>query len=509
MTFKSAEYETGLMRTDRGLFWDKGNQVYDVRHPDFEGGAKGDGVTDDTKAIQAAVNNLLHGEENTGELGIIGVGGRLYFPAGVYVITAPIVVDSGLVTGSRLNNISFVGDGMLASTILNTDTSGGDAFQLIGQASNALKSSLFRDLGIKGNASSGNGLTIGTRVGGQMCFERFLVSHHGGHGYAFTTTNNNISFYTCRAHSNGGSGYFGTLNTEQVWFYGCSFRDNDVGLTISSNTNICNIYGGDIHGNRIGISVGGGELNPVSSLEFRGIYFEVNERDVVVTNVGSTNFSQSVLIAANSFSQTTPTDAGRYCIEVQRGQAVYIEHNEFRNITDANVVSCIYAGAASEDVYIGPNWFPASTTRPMVSIHASATRTWGYTKPDTDTTQFNAWGPVVADKGLALGSPTVSTLSTGALPLITGSIIKVAAESGTTDGLDFIEIPDEAGRMIILKADDGDTITINDNTGSPPSGYDAIQCAGSLAMDGNDHMTLYYDDDEGSGKWKELSRSVN
>jgi len=38
------EHEIGEIRTDRGLFIDKGNVSVNVRHKDFNLGARGDGV---------------------------------------------------------------------------------------------------------------------------------------------------------------------------------------------------------------------------------------------------------------------------------------------------------------------------------------------------------------------------------------------------------------------------------------------------------------------------------
>jgi len=53
------ENELGQMRTDRGLFIDKGNYYVDPRHPDFGGGgARGDGVNDDGVAFNDARAHL-------------------------------------------------------------------------------------------------------------------------------------------------------------------------------------------------------------------------------------------------------------------------------------------------------------------------------------------------------------------------------------------------------------------------------------------------------------------
>jgi len=82
MTPRSA-FELGLIRTDRGQFLDKGNQVVDVTHPDFgNSGARGDGVTDDALAFADADAYAL------------STGPRLYVPTGTYLIGSNITVGS-------------------------------------------------------------------------------------------------------------------------------------------------------------------------------------------------------------------------------------------------------------------------------------------------------------------------------------------------------------------------------------------------------------------------------
>lgn len=70
-------------------------------------GVKGDGVTDDTAAIQSLADTLT-------------AGGRLYFPKGVYIITAGIVF--------KYNRINVVGDGRLVTRIKFNPTANGAAF---------------------------------------------------------------------------------------------------------------------------------------------------------------------------------------------------------------------------------------------------------------------------------------------------------------------------------------------------------------------------------------------
>lgn len=70
--------------------------VFDVTDPDY--GAVGDGVADDTAAIQAAINAA----KSAGR-------GLIYLPAGRYLVSAALTVDFG--------NISFFGDGIFATEI--------------------------------------------------------------------------------------------------------------------------------------------------------------------------------------------------------------------------------------------------------------------------------------------------------------------------------------------------------------------------------------------------------
>lgn len=64
-----------------GVTWtaDGTTSWVNVRSPAYSGGAKGDGTTDDTAAIQAALNTAPS-------------GGGVYLPAGVYVTSAPLTV---------------------------------------------------------------------------------------------------------------------------------------------------------------------------------------------------------------------------------------------------------------------------------------------------------------------------------------------------------------------------------------------------------------------------------
>ena len=91
--------------------------VIDVTDPEFAGGAKGDGVTDDTAAIRAALE------------AVPSTGGVLYFPAGTYILHVEGPTYSSSTPGNYAltigrNNIHLRGDGAGASVLKARDTNG-------------------------------------------------------------------------------------------------------------------------------------------------------------------------------------------------------------------------------------------------------------------------------------------------------------------------------------------------------------------------------------------------
>lgn len=70
------------------------NGVINVKDPIYAGGAKGDGTTDDTVAIQTAINTA-------------STDNVVYFPTGVYVTSAPLVV--------KQSGVTLLGSGPLAT----------------------------------------------------------------------------------------------------------------------------------------------------------------------------------------------------------------------------------------------------------------------------------------------------------------------------------------------------------------------------------------------------------
>lgn len=89
------------------------------------------------------------------------------------------------------------------------------------------------------------------------------------------------------------------------------------------------------------------------------------------------------------------------------------------------------------------------------------TATAVYVDVDGDT-HFNGSSVFVEGALLRLGAPDVVTIATG-VATITKGFTALAAESGTTDQLDTLTLSGEGdGDLVLLIADVGDTITVDD-----------------------------------------------
>lgn len=103
-------------------------------------GAVGDGVTDDTAAIQAAIDSVKI------------TGGRVFFPTGTYRLTTAIVVD----TDAYLKGLILSGDGR--NTIIHQTGAGQDAVKF--STTQFLQNSGVKDMLIRTSATAGHCVNI-------------------------------------------------------------------------------------------------------------------------------------------------------------------------------------------------------------------------------------------------------------------------------------------------------------------------------------------------------------
>ena len=187
--------------------------------------AKGDGVTDDTSAIQAALDNVPTG------------GGVVYFPNGVYQVSSPLTVT---VAGTKL-----LGDkastgysaGGANQTVINT------ASVFTGSAvieAASVPDFAMRDLTV--HAPTTTGTTIGVQItgsGSSCMLENVLVARTAGDGIYLSGANPVVLRQVGVYHAgSGGTGHgFNIQGISDSWYTDC--------LAAGCATSGWNIQGGD------------------------------------------------------------------------------------------------------------------------------------------------------------------------------------------------------------------------------------------------------------------------
>lgn len=251
---------TAIQNFREDTFMGSGRPWVDVRGSEYNGGAAGDGITNDTVAITAAIAAAQ----------ALGNGTIVFFPAGDYLVTG-ITIDGGnpvtLQGAGGLSQDYSSGDSVrAASRILSTTNA------TIVHLTDTTKSSLenigsgIRDLGIVGENGAGtsqHGVTIDQRgawatnvsvgnvggvgwaifdcVGGTFinCWAQrgslqgWLLDPTQGTGAASAVTN--CSFYNCRATGNAASG----IVLQGVvwgcnWFGGLSERNASANILLNA-----------------------------------------------------------------------------------------------------------------------------------------------------------------------------------------------------------------------------------------------------------------------------------
>jgi parallel beta-helix repeat protein len=285
-------------------------------------GAVGDGVTDDTAAIQAAINAA-----NTAGGGTIIIPK----PAIKYLVTSAIVVSAAA-------PITIIGEGM--PEIFSSNSSGGNIFT-IGSA--PLKQPFIRLQGLYIRGTAGGGSAIRADYIANLVIEGCSIYQAGGNGvvldncYTFRLENTQINesgssgLYLTGASGNGGI-------VDRCKFYNHSgVGAGGVYIEAAGSSH----YGVVIRDSTIEFNTRGIYLTDCDTATIEGCYFEQNVAWAILTPTGaavrSLNINNNVFFS-NGFS-------------VDSIEGLVAEGNTF--LAAGNAISV----AASSDVRIGPNQF--------------------------------------------------------------------------------------------------------------------------------------------------------
>lgn len=265
-------------------------------------GATGNGVTDDTAAIQAAVNAAMAQNK------------RLYLPKGEYLVTSTITVTNGAGAG-----LFFYGD--TTSNFLTFPsgsnikyTGASNLFQINGSASTV--NVMIKNITFKGNASAINAIKLnaGWFVTIEECvFQGFLAV---GASAVYLTYNTGgfvgvTKIINCVFSGNVTHIYFDKTDTNVIIIDECSFYDHTYGIlngdgtngVASRNVNITNCLFESVNAPYDIYCYGGGQgWNIINN------YFEQNDNTVnsprIVFGTGMVYpLNQSITITGNIFSK--------------------------------------------------------------------------------------------------------------------------------------------------------------------------------------------------------------
>jgi len=422
--------------------------IINVKNPPYN--AKGDGVTDDSIAIQAALDSLSL------------TGGKIFFPYRTFLIATGLTIPVGV-------HIVFEGSG--SNTIIYY-TGTGNAITATGTGANRAFGT-YRDFKILGNANMAIGLSItyGTR---RTSVENVCVETFNGSRIKLNWSFGSILQHCCVKNGTG-NGIFIT------------------GDPINAATVICcnceNITGYGLLAEEVNIQIIGGlyENNSIREIYLRycygfsiiGAYFEelaaYHDVDAIyIADVDGTT-SKGGIIQGCDFERNLIIEGTGYPINIANGHGISIEGNHIRphrDVADMADRAHINIGANCSNIRIGANSFRGLGFTNVCKIADVA----------NGATAIDIWN-------------NIATLDNTSTPSVSEGNLYVT--SGTTTVTDF-----DNGTMykpITILAEHSKTIDVD-------AGNIFLNGAVDFDMVDGDTLTLILKSDN---KWYEISRSDN
>jgi len=281
--------------------------IFDVR--DY--GATGDGVTDDTEAIQDAIDAACVN------------GGTVYFAStqDSYIITSALTISGAAI---RILGDSGVGAGAVVGSIATASvikqTSDGESGFLLGDGS---EYTVFDGVAIVGprDSSAGAAIYLQDDPDGEVHINNVRTD---GFYYGLrtgSTTYHTRVFASHFLYAASAAVYLAAGGTSHD-FYGCKMDKAPIGLFIGGHFSV-GVYGGEIEGNtQYGVVVDGDHSGGGAAMTFQGVYFEqvgnAVEADILI---GQTEPVYAVNITGCLFVDST---ADHWNIDVKEGHYVTI-----------------------------------------------------------------------------------------------------------------------------------------------------------------------------------------
>lgn len=311
---------------------------------DISFGAKGDGVTDDTVAIQAAIDYMSH-------------GGTLYFPEGEY-ICGQIYINRFNVKflGVSNGNNGMQTNGQLRSSAIRFVNTSGDCLYINTPGFN-IKQVLFQDLMFKGVTTSGSILSFDNVS--WITIKNVIINHAAGAAYPALKFDkcfiiNCVDTFVIKSANDrypGSSGISITLSSGTLAglfnFYNTSVLEYDTGITIGDQDYATttryrnfNFIGCQAKSCNRGLLINAG----VENANIQGSYFEGSLISAVDIWKGASNCT----ISTSYFNNPTASNA-----DIRLGRSPTIAGDDY--VRNVKIERCSFDNIKTRGIYIYAN----------------------------------------------------------------------------------------------------------------------------------------------------------